>query len=188
MLHRAVRAWWRVGGVTATSFHLPFISLFASYPGLVSAPQGAGKLFRKIRLWQSSLKGVYFLLHWPMASENWPHPCKWGLDQLHRSPPCRQSCLDPGAYWWLKLLEEGQRELVTTGPSLARGWEGASMPTGSCIDKLQHPWQQPRHKNGILCLPLEFLSFEILGQGIPSKRNQDTHINLQIGIRLFVSL
>lgn len=35
MLHRAALMWWKVGGITATSCHLPFIQLLSSYPGLV---------------------------------------------------------------------------------------------------------------------------------------------------------
>ena len=60
------------------------------------------------------------------------------------------------------------------------------MPAGSCIDKSQHPWEQPKHKNGNLCLHLEFLSFQFLDQRTLNKRNQDTHTNIHIHINLFV--
>lgn len=70
---------------------------------------------------------------------------------------------------------EGRKELVTAGPSTSRGWEGSNMPAGSCMDKLQHPSEQPRHKNGSLYLDLEFLSFEFLDQRLLGKGNQDAY-------------
>lgn len=127
----------RLEDSTATSFHLPFTWLFPSYPGPVSAQQGAGKLLRKTRLWQSSHKGVYFLLHWPMVSENWPHPCKWGLDQHHQAPPCSLALTlgltDDLSRWRKDKGSLSLRAPVLTSCSILESSQDIKMLNGVCI-------------------------------------------------------